>query len=57
MRRWLVQPVVWGVGLLVYWAGQLLDESIDLLNLTEDEECEYPEGCGAEPDYICGACK
>lgn len=38
MRRWLVQPVVWGVGLLTYWAGQLLDESIDLLNLTEDEE-------------------
>lgn len=38
MRRWLLQPVVWATGLLVYWAGQLLDESIDLLNLTEDED-------------------
>lgn len=37
MRRWLVQPVVWGVGLLAYWAGQLIDEGCELFDLDGED--------------------
>lgn len=38
MKRWIVAPIVWGVDLLVRWAGAAIDAASEFFGLEDEDE-------------------